>query len=98
MNFWPNKEYTGLKKCFLMFSIVDIKPKRLWHKKKKSNTLVIIKGKGGMGKVEKGKDGQIMVMEEDLTLGWIHKAIYRWCIIETYIILLINITPINLMK
>ena len=44
-----------------------------------------------------------MVMRDDLTLSGGHKMQYKdhvsqECILETYVILLTNITPINLIK
>ena len=43
-----------------------------------------------------------MVMEQDLTLGGRHTmkytdAVAQKCTLETYVILLINVTPINLL-
>ena len=55
------------------------------------NSMVVIRGKGH--DVVKGT--KYMVREDDLALGGGHTMQYT---LETYIILLTNVTPVNLIK
>lgn len=57
----------------------------------------------GWGEIEEGQGGQIYILMEDLTLGNERTMQYtddilQNCTVETYIILLTNVTPINLIK
>lgn len=58
----------------------------------------------GWGETEEGQGGQILyILMEDLTLGNERTMQYtddilQNCTVETYIILLTNVTPINVIK
>lgn len=60
---------------------------------------VITRGKGGQGKVDKGKGGHISGDKRKLNFGcWTHSDILSNCTLETYMTPLTNVIPIILIK